>query len=85
MTRVSSNRTILRSPFIMSAASVINILFSLIKMKAAALLAGPAVLGFGGRCSVERFCSRRLGEGRSGGRAAGSPIMCCVNPGEPAK
>ncbi len=45
MSEGSSYRTILRSSSIMGAASVINILSSLVKMKVAAVLLGPAGVG----------------------------------------
>lgn len=48
MKETSSYRTILRSSSIMGAASVINILSSLVKMKAAAVLLGPAGVGLVG-------------------------------------
>lgn len=48
MTQASSYRTILRSSSIMGAASVINILASLVKVKVVALLLGPAGVGLTG-------------------------------------
>lgn len=48
MSEGSSYRTILRSSSIMGAASVVNILSSIVKMKAAAVLLGPAGVGLVG-------------------------------------
>ncbi|GHE76953.1 O-antigen translocase [Camelimonas fluminis] len=48
MTEKSSYRTILRSSSIMGAASIFNILAGIVKMKAAAVLLGPAGVGLVG-------------------------------------
>ncbi len=48
MTAANSYRTILRSSSIMGAASVANVVISLVRMKIVAILLGPAGIGLVG-------------------------------------